>query len=285
MIPLHVARPFFSVVIATHNRPELFERALLSVLRQNFAALEIIVVNDGSTSSYRQVMQRHAEVIHHYLPESVSRGVAYARNAGIARARGRWVVFLDDDDEMMPTYLNDLRDFLRTEGVGFVWSDVELCEYGPAQEIVRVRRLKQDAGTMSLKKRAVEIGASYGLAIKREILHNLGGFDTSFSRGEDTELVIRLLANNVAPGFIPVVGVRKHDHSAPRLTTSFNGYSDERVYERILVKHQSFVECHPSIHAHILSWCALVHIRNGRGELAGAALEKSIDCLRCLSVA
>lgn len=94
-----------SVVIPTRNRPGLVGRAVRSALAQTATDLEVIVIVDGPDEQTVQVLAQLAEprlrIVS--LPQSV--GAQEARNAGVREALGRWVAFLDDDDEWLPAKL------------------------------------------------------------------------------------------------------------------------------------------------------------------------------------
>jgi GT2 family glycosyltransferase len=97
--------PLVSVVIPTKNRPALVARAVATVLDQTVGDLEIIVVIDGEDP---QTAARLAEVADPRLrvhTNATSLGSGKARNVGARLATGRWVAFLDDDDEWMPAKL------------------------------------------------------------------------------------------------------------------------------------------------------------------------------------
>lgn len=94
---------FFSIIIPTRNRPDLFLSALDSVKSQAFESKEIIVVNDGSTGPdldrYKEIEAAHPDVRWHYLPHRPNgHGQSYAMNVGADLAAGAYVGFLDDDD-------------------------------------------------------------------------------------------------------------------------------------------------------------------------------------------
>src|SRR5437867_300620 len=94
-----------SVVIPTRNRQRLLRRALGSVLAQRQVDIEVLVVDeaseDGTADFVRAIADPRVVLVRHDAP----RGVAAARNAGLARARAPWVAFLDDDDVWAPTKL------------------------------------------------------------------------------------------------------------------------------------------------------------------------------------
>jgi glycosyltransferase involved in cell wall biosynthesis len=129
--------PLVSVVIPTYLRPRLVTRAVRSALNQTLREIEVIVVADGRDEETRSTLGRIPDGrIRVYTPPR-RLGNASARNEGIARARARWVAFLDDDDEWLSTKLEAqlraarasahehpivaCRLIARDEGGDFVW--------------------------------------------------------------------------------------------------------------------------------------------------------------------
>ena len=106
-----------SAIITTFNRPVLFERALKSVLRQSYRDFEIIVVDDCSSESY--AIPRGVRWFR--LPEN--KGLSYARNFGISKAQGMYVVCLDDDNELLPDFLQKTVDLIGDDDAIAVTSD------------------------------------------------------------------------------------------------------------------------------------------------------------------
>lgn len=96
--------PFFSVIMPTRNRPALFREALDSVLKQTFANLEVLVVNDGSNEEYlhdyhTMEQEYDSRVRWYYQPQRPNgHGQSYSMNSGAYMARGNYICFLDDDD-------------------------------------------------------------------------------------------------------------------------------------------------------------------------------------------
>lgn len=90
-----MTNPFFSVIITTYNRPDKLIRAIDSVLSQEFKDFELIIVNDGSTSDYSNVLSHIGgnEKIRYFFKENEERSVA--RNFGVEKAKGDWICFLD----------------------------------------------------------------------------------------------------------------------------------------------------------------------------------------------
>ena len=118
--------PAVSVVIPTYNRAALLPRALTSVIEQTFTDWEIVLVDDGSTDETEAVAAHYAGQLGErftYLRQK-NKGSSRARNAGIDLCRGRFVAFLDSDDEYRPTKLQRQIELFETRPeLGLVYSD------------------------------------------------------------------------------------------------------------------------------------------------------------------
>lgn len=102
-------RPLVSVVVPTRNRPELLGRALASIAGQHLESseFEVVVVNDGGTDVGTPVREAAERGLSVRTVEFRSRhGLPEARNAGIAKSRGEYTAFLDDDDIFLPSHLS-----------------------------------------------------------------------------------------------------------------------------------------------------------------------------------
>ena len=108
-----------SVIIPTHNRQNLLQEAVNSVLSQDFKQFEMIIVDDGSTDRNPQHLSRLDQRIRYlYTP---NRGVSKARNTGIRAARGNFITFLDADDLWQPRKLKQQYHFMQQQ------RDAKIC--------------------------------------------------------------------------------------------------------------------------------------------------------------
>lgn len=105
--------PKISVVIPTYNREKLVVRAIKSVLSQTFKDFELILVDDGSTDNTRDVVNDfiNADSRVKYLFVENSGGPARPRNLGVKESVGKYISFLDSDDEMLPSKLEKQLNF------------------------------------------------------------------------------------------------------------------------------------------------------------------------------
>jgi len=134
--------PLVTVVIPTHNRPNLLERAVRSVLLQTIADLEVIVVVDGpdsSTVSALEAMQSADPRLRFLaLPQNV--GGSDARNAGIEGAKGKWIALLDDDDEWLPQKLEKQLALGKSSSHSSPVISCEIIARTPTEEYIAPRR-------------------------------------------------------------------------------------------------------------------------------------------------
>lgn len=138
-----------SVVIPVYNIENYLERCLKSVTEQTYQKLQIILVDDGSTDNSLQLCNQwqekdgRIEVYH-----KQNGGVSSARNLGIGKAIGEWIIFVDGDDWLEPDMLWKMyKSVVETE------SDVAICsfvlEYGSSKEINSVFKSEGFSGIIT----------------------------------------------------------------------------------------------------------------------------------------
>jgi glycosyltransferase involved in cell wall biosynthesis len=185
--------PKVTVVIPTQGRWPLLQRTLGGVLRQRAVELEVVIVDDGSSD---ETAERLAALGHRRvrpIRHAVSRHVAATRNAGIAAARGEWIAFLDDDDLWAPDKLRAQLGVAAARKADFAWCSglvvdarCSILETWPAREPDEILGLL-------LRGNWMPAGASNVIA-RRELVHELGGFDEELRHFADWDLWIRLAA-------------------------------------------------------------------------------------------
>ena len=101
----HGTSPLVSVVIATYRRPEAVTRAVMSAFAQTLRNIEVIVVSEVGDDATTEALRQIADVRLRHIVNPKKRGPGVARDHGARAGRARWIAFLDDDDEWMPTKL------------------------------------------------------------------------------------------------------------------------------------------------------------------------------------
>lgn len=112
--------PLVSVIVPTYNRAKTLPETLDSILNQTYNAIEIIVVDDGSTDETKDVMEKYKNVIYIYQE---NKGQASARNTGLKRASGEIISSLDSDDIWYPDFLSRCVAKLKEDHLDFVFAN------------------------------------------------------------------------------------------------------------------------------------------------------------------
>lgn len=104
-----------TVIIPVFNREKYIEKALRSVMNQSYANLQVVVVDDGSTDSSSKIIMdivKQDSRVEYYYKEN--EGVSKARNLGLDRAKGKYLLFMDSDDYIPKTYVSDLYNTIKS---------------------------------------------------------------------------------------------------------------------------------------------------------------------------
>ena len=105
-----IQNPLVSIIITTYNKPKiLLQRSLYSAVNQIFDNYEILIVDHGSTVEYPKFTDDYWRIRYVKITEN-SGTVCTARNWGVKEAKGKYIVFLDDDNELLPDFLKKTVD-------------------------------------------------------------------------------------------------------------------------------------------------------------------------------
>lgn len=172
----------FSVVTPTYNDGPIISKAINSILKQKFQDWELIIVDDGSTDNTEEIVKEYTNDsrVHYFKQEN--KGVSQARNAGIKRAKGSFITFLDSDDSVNEDWLQDFYELWKSsQNAGYISCGYYINEDAKFPKLdpkISSERYSSLAGTF---------------AIKNEILQKLGGYDTNLKQSENWELTARAL--------------------------------------------------------------------------------------------
>ncbi|MDF0731922.1 glycosyltransferase [Pseudomonas entomophila] len=187
------ADTLFSVILTTFNRPRLLVDALDSLANQTWKDFEVILVNDKG-APVESLLDDYAFPIT-YLRQGRNQGPAAARNAGHRLARGRYVVYLDDDDLYLPHHLQTLAEAIERHPGEVVYTDAvlvtETLEGDARVEQRREQRYRH--GEFSKEwlfyNNYIPVNT---FACPRELIGAVGGLDEQLPAFEDWDLLMRL---------------------------------------------------------------------------------------------
>ncbi|MGQ9670729.1 MAG: glycosyltransferase family 2 protein [Desulfosoma sp.] len=184
--------PLVSVVIPAYNAAWCVERAVRSVLSQDYPSVEVIVVDDGSTDGTPQILEKYRDRVH--VLRKPNGGLSSARNAGIAAAQGDYVAFLDADDFWFPQKLSRQMAFMTANpSLGFTsTAAVVVAEDGTPLSLWRCPE-KASCLTATIFARLSAVpGSGSGVVVLKHLFHRVGLFDEGLSSVEDVDMWLRL---------------------------------------------------------------------------------------------
>lgn len=190
-----------SVIITAYNYGRYIERAIRSAMSQSLDknSYEIIVVDDASTDETQQILQNYKDDVRLIALEK-NVGLAHARNIGIQKARGQYVIFLDADDYFQ-------HDILKVQSVF-------LTENNRLDAVSVDYHLVNEFGDHIKWVAAQEEPIACGIMFRKDRLHDIGLYDTDFRAREDEDMRIRFLKKfNIYNIILPLYRYRRHGNN------------------------------------------------------------------------
>lgn len=198
-----------SVVIPAYNIGSFIARAIESVLAQTHQPDEIIVVDDGSTDGTAEEIANFGDKVRYIHQENS--GPNTARNSGVEAASGRWIAFLDGDDEWLPGYLQAQIELLRLNP-DLVWSTGNyfrcLCDQNliePHLQNEYVEKLLCNGNYFKDYLQAFiqdASGCTDTMIVRKDVIQEAGMFLESFKRAEDMDMWFRVACLYPQVGFV-----------------------------------------------------------------------------------
>ena len=233
-------RTLFTIILTTFNRPELLRDALNSIGQQSFKDFDVVLVNDNGDPVESLLAECDFPVT--YIRQGRNGGPAAARNAALRLARGRYVVYLDDDDLYLPDHLEVLAKALATHPDSVVYTDAvfiqETITAGKRTEVAREQRYPHEAYSRErlLVNNYIPVNT---FACPRALALAVGDFDESLAGLEDWEFLMRLSARSAFHHIqCETVQVRmRRDDSAPARRSEQALKDYPALYRELYARH------------------------------------------------
>ena len=186
--------PLVSVIITTQKGSDSIERAIKSVLAQDYTNLEVIVVDDNGLGTEEQVKTAEIAAKYEsvkYIPHEHNQNGSVARNTGAKNSHGKYLSFLDDDDEFLPGKISKQVEVFEKadQNCGLVYCSFT-DEFDDGRKIEYVADKNGKIVVYSLLNQ-IKVPTSLFM-VKKDVFDELSGFDESFKRHQDWEFVARL---------------------------------------------------------------------------------------------
>ncbi len=245
--------PLVSVVIASYSQPAMLLDAVESVRNQTYRPVEIIVVDDASRiDTLTGIRKLNDPGIRGITLDSNSGGPAVPMSVGARLARGKYIAFLDHDDQAKPNWLETLVHLLEGQAnAGMAWGSQEvLAPSGDVREIDIRAPFGSGVLTGPTPQILLKYPSTTGLVIKNEIFQHLGEFDPGAGPYADLEFIMRfVVAEQWAAVRTDLVTVKHRKHASNMTADSVRMYRD-LVY--VVDKHEEDLAKWPAILGHFV---------------------------------
>jgi glycosyltransferase involved in cell wall biosynthesis len=256
--------PKLSIITPSYNQAQYLEHTILSVLQQNYEALEFIIIDGGSTDGSLEVIRKYENQLAFWVSES-DRGQAHALNKGLERATGEIVAYLNSDDLYLPgafaAVVNYFRDHPECE-----WLCGDTLMFGQEQEdvLISAEVPRSAAHALSWAYRAPQPGMFW----KRELLRE--GFDDRWRYCFDHELYVRLLLAGYKCEHLPVTLAAYRLH--PTSKTVAEGDLFDREFDQIAQLYE------PRLSGSGRRWCAATRLLRESFEASRSGRRREAAC-------
>ena len=252
--------PKISVIIPTYNRAHLIGRAIESVLHQTYHDLELIIIDDGSTDNTDDVINRFQQKDNRiiYLKHDKNKGGSAARNTGVKASRGKYISFLDSDDEWEPEKLKIETRILDDD------KNLIICSTGYTfineknGRIIGTSKVQKGIIFQKTVLRGQGITTNDFIVDKGKVI-KIGGFDEELPARQDWDFWIRI--TSVGMGYQDSMNfVKKYTMRDDQISSGIK--SKLRGTEAVLKKHKNLFISDSIAYDSILRNIAMMHILN-----------------------
>lgn len=198
---------FYSIIIPVYNRPSELEELLESLTRQTYRHFEVIVIEDGSSITSREVIKANEALLDIRYIEIENIGQGFARNLGFNSAKGDYFIIFDSDTILPPHYLEAVNSYL-AKGFLDAYGGPDRADdnFSDLQKAISYA-MTSFFTTGGIRGKTKNAGGafqprSFNMGISRRVFQETGGF-ASRDMGEDIEFGIRMRQKNYRMGLIP----------------------------------------------------------------------------------
>ena len=230
--------PLVSVIIPTYNRPIYLKRCINSVLNQSYKNIEIFVVDDNEPGTSARIeteslmLSFKENIAITYIKHHENKNGSAARNTGWRAAHGKYITFLDDDDEIDPSKIE--KQVLCMEALDHTWgacyTGYRLIKRNGTNQISSEKRFGECY--VDALMRTLFMGSGSNLFLRKMVVDEINGYDETFIRNQDIEFLVRVLENYKLAYIDEVL-----------LTIYQEGEHRERTFEEIEVYTKHYLDC------------------------------------------
>ncbi len=220
--------PLVSIIVRTKDRPKLLKTALQSISAQTYRPIEVVLVNDGGCDlDVEEIRRILGDITLNYLRLEKNMGRAHAGNIGIKNSKGKYVGFLDDDDELYPEHIITLASFLGQSDYKVAYTDTEMFYKDFFADERKMGNVDKVIFSRDFSFNELLVGNYIpfnSILFSKDILIFTGEFDENFELYEDWDFLIR-------------IGQKYPFYHIKKITTIYNQWSKDLQINQANSKH------------------------------------------------
>ena len=230
--------PRISIIVPSYNQGAYIEETLLSVLDQNYPALELIVMDGGSTDQTVEVLQKFSSRLAHW-ESAKDRGQTHAINKGLARCTGEIWAYLNSDDLISPNSLQRAAQMFADPAVEWIGGVSEIFDSTGPRDTVTPQEPARMIEYLTPWQRSVQhvFACSNVTYMRRSVYEKLGAFDESYHYSMDMEYYVRAVFAGIRFHRIPDILGRWRWHEQCKTVKDGNAYRFTEEEIRIAEAH------------------------------------------------
>ena len=235
-------QPFFTIIIPTYNSIKFLKRSLKSIEEQDFNNYEVIVIDDGSNDNTQEFMEEYSLVnnkcLYFYKENG---GSATARNLGVSYTKGKYICFLDADDEFMPNKLEEFYKLIEKTNftAEFIFSDALIIDQNKEVEYIFSSKTAVYSGAYFDKLLKNNFIVNSTVCLSSKLFNKYGGFKSGIRYTEDYELWLRMACNNINMIYCDIPLTKYYYHSEQK-----SGHKFLMLKDRVYIFKQYFFKHH-----------------------------------------
>ncbi len=188
-MPKNINTPLVSVIIPTYNRAWTLNKAIDSVLEQDYKNFELIVIDDGSTDDTEALVKTYDKPIKYIQQPNL--GVSAARNKGISASSGSLIAFLDSDDYWYPEKLSAQVEFFNANPDALICQTEEIWIRNEKRVNPKQKHRKL-SGMIFIPSLALCLISPSAVMMRKNLFIKVDAFDESLPACEDYDLWLRV---------------------------------------------------------------------------------------------
>ena len=194
--------PTISIILPVYNSQKYIKNTLQSIINQTYTNYEIIIINDGTTDKSIEIIEKTLKntYINHQIHHQENQGVSHARNKGLQKAQGEYIIFVDSDDEIHPEHIETLYTCIQKENTDFAFTQMIIKKENKTLTSPDAYQILEGKTTLTgyqLIKHELMMNIPFRfcqIMYKKEIIDKAQlKFTQNVTYGEDTEFALKAL--------------------------------------------------------------------------------------------